>query len=31
VAAMFAHDTPIDAEAFFADLDAFADQGLPGE
>ena len=29
--ATFATEPPIDADRFFADLDAFVDQGLPGE
>ena len=31
VMAMFAHDSAIDAERFFGDLDAIIDQGLLGE
>jgi prevent-host-death family protein len=31
VLAMFAHETPIDAEKFFADLDGSVEQGLLGD
>ncbi|AEH08850.1 MULTISPECIES: type II toxin-antitoxin system Phd/YefM family antitoxin [Protofrankia] len=31
VLAMFAHEAPLDADRFFADLDGVVDQGLLGE
>ncbi|WP_322779989.1 type II toxin-antitoxin system prevent-host-death family antitoxin [Frankia sp. Cas4] len=31
VLAMFAHEAPLDADRFFADLDAVVDQGLFGD